>query len=291
VTEIFTLRNTGNAPLTIESMQFSTPGMRARVTANIEPGESAALEVEWDTRQYTRDAIGHAVLMLNDPATPKLTLTLRGFVVSPIDVEPVPAFYLSQFAGESVEQTVTVRNHQDRDLEILRADRKGEAFTLEVEPLEPGRAYAVTAIAAADLAPGRYQQSAVLYTNDPDRPKIRLAVNILVKRVVHVSADRIDMGRVRLAALEANPSLLELLRQTLILESRSPGMRIARMESDLPFLTLEREPAGPAQRVRIDVGLDVQKLSPGRKKGTLRIVTDVEGSSEILLPVELMVVE
>ena len=115
VTKSFVIRNTGTAPLLIESMQFSTPGMRARVASTIEPGASAELEIDWDTSHYTRDAEGQAILVLNDPELPKLVLTLTGFVVSPIDVEPVPAFYLSQFQGEASAQTVIIRNNRDRD--------------------------------------------------------------------------------------------------------------------------------------------------------------------------------
>src|SRR5512145_2496524 len=48
VARSFVIRNPGTADLRIESMQFSAPGMRARVPAAIGPGSSAELKVEWD---------------------------------------------------------------------------------------------------------------------------------------------------------------------------------------------------------------------------------------------------
>jgi len=290
VTMSFTIRNAGAAPLKIESMQFSTPGMRARAPSTIEPGESAEVKIEWDTRQYTRDAEGQVLLVLNDPDRPKLVLTLTGFVVSPIDVEPVPAFYLSQFQGETSAQTVTIRNNRDRDLRITGTERRGESFTLAVETIEPGRVYTVTATALPDVAPGEYQESALVFTDDSERPKIRLDVNLLVKRDVHASVESIDMGRLRIASIRANPSLLDLLRQTIILESRSADMRITKIESDLPFVTLEYDPKGPAKRVRIEVGLDPKALTAGEHGGSVRIYTSLEAMPLVTLPVKMTVV-
>jgi hypothetical protein len=291
VTARFTIHNRGTAPLAIEGMQFSTPGMRARVSATIEAGESAPLEIIWDTSQYSRDAVGQAALQLNDPTTPTLVLTLKGFVVSPIEIDPAPAFYLSQFEGESVRQTLTIKVNQDRDVEITGIDRDGHAFDIAVEPVEAGRQYAITATTSADLAPGRYRESAVVHTNDPRRPRIRLEVNVLVKRAVHASVDAIDFGRVRKVAVAANPSLLELLRQTVILEARVPDMQITGLTSDLDFILLKREPMRPAQRVRVEVTLDPDELVPGRHEGTLHIVTDVDGGTELELPITVTVVE
>jgi hypothetical protein len=290
ITTSFIIRNTGAAPLLIENMQFSTPGMRARVATTIEPGTSAELEIEWDTSQYTRDAEGQALLVLNDPDMPRLVLSLTGFVVSPIDVEPVPAFYLSQFHGDTSAQTVTIRNNRDGTVRIMGTERKGESFRLSVETVEPGRVYAVTATVLADVAPGEYRESALVFTDDPERPKIRLDVNILVKRDVHASVEAIDMGQFRIASVMANPSLLDLLRQTVILEARSADMQITGIESDLPFVTLLHEPEGPAKRVRFDVGVDPKKLSAGEYSGSVRIHTSLEAVPLVILPIKMTVV-
>jgi hypothetical protein len=208
VIERFAIGNQGSAPLELQGLEFSTPGMRARVHAVIEPGETADLEITWDTSRYTRDVEGQAVLLLNDPVRPQVAFTLTGFVVSPIEVDPVPAFYISQFQGESATQSVTIRNNQDHDIQITGSERRGEHFTIDHTVLEPGRSFTVTASATPDTPPGRYREAVMIFTDDPERPKISLGVNILVKQDLHSSTDAIDMGRVRLASLRANPDLL-----------------------------------------------------------------------------------
>jgi len=289
VTRRFQIRNAGDAPLEIERMEFSTPGMRARVGATVAPGASSAVEIDWDTSHYTREAEGSVRLFLNDPATPRLVLTLTGFVVSPVDVEPVPAFYLSQFEGERARQTVTIRNNRDRVLRITGIEQPGEHFSVEVATVDPGRAYAVTATVRPDLPPGRYRDSVVVTTDAEERPRIRLDVNILVKQEVHASVDALDMGEVRIASVRANGSLLELLRQTVILESRATAMTIGRVSCDLPFITLQYEPQGPARRVRLDVGLDPGALRAGTYRGVVSVATGVESRPVVTLPVEVTV--
>ena len=66
LSERFVIDNAGSTPLVIESMQFSSPGLRARVTQNIAPGKSAEIFVDWDTANYTRDAEAQVALQLQE---------------------------------------------------------------------------------------------------------------------------------------------------------------------------------------------------------------------------------
>jgi hypothetical protein len=297
LTELFTIENAGSAPLLIESMQFSSPGIRARVAQSIEPGKSAELTVDWDTSSYTRDAEVQVALQLNDPTSPQLVLALSGFVVSPIELDPVPAFYLSQFAGERSSQTVTLRNNTDRAIEVTGTMQEGKHFTLTVAPGVAGRSFELTATADPDLPPGQYQESAWILTDSPERPKIRLDVNILVKPEVFASVDAIDLGSLRLATIKADPSVLELLQQTVILESRSAKLRVTRIESDLPFVVVRHDAgqaapqsAGPPKRVRLDVSLDPTRLQAGAYAGNIRVFTGLPSYPVVTLHVTMSVV-
>ena len=78
-------------------------------------------------------------------------------------------------------------------------------------------------------------------------------------------------------------------QQTVILEARSAEMRITEIESNLPFVTLQYEPEGPAKRVRIDVGLDPKELTAGEHSGTVRIHTSSEAVPFVTLPIKMTV--
>ena len=116
-------------------------------------------------------------------------------------------------------------------------------------------------------------------------------MNILVKQDVHVSVDAIDMGQVRISALRANPSILDLLRQTVMVESRSSDLQIVETGCDLPFVTVEHEPRTPTNRVRVDVGLDSLRLIVGQHSGTIQIRTNQEAARVITLPVRITIAE
>jgi len=283
----FPLRNAGSAPLIIEKADFSTPGMRLRVTQQIEPGKTAELEVQWDTSSYSREVVGSVVLQLNDPATPRLALTLTGTVISPIDILPVPAFYLSQFRGETISQDITIRNNQDRALKISKLEKEGSHFSIALKPVQDGKTFKLTATAASAAPVGRYREFVVVHTDDAERPRLRIEVNILVKADVYLNVEALDFGKISIGRLRANLSSLEYLTQTFIVTRREGQMRIVRFDSDLPFIKTRVEPGSAAQTFRIDVGLDPARLKLGEYTGHLRLSTDDKKFPELNVPVQV----
>ena len=81
VEEEFELRNAGNETLVVSGMKISERGMKLRVKAEIPPGETAKVKVEWNTEQHSHRVEGHALLLVNDPANPRVSLTLTGYIV------------------------------------------------------------------------------------------------------------------------------------------------------------------------------------------------------------------
>ena len=291
VKKTFVIRNQGSAPLVIRRADISQPNLRLRVTQEIAPGAVADLELAWDTSRVTGDLEGQAVLHVNDPRTPRLAFTLAGIVVSPIDVLPVPAFYLSQFQGDSVAQEITIRNNQERALTITRVEPQGTHFSAALEPLEPGKTFRLTATGAASAPAGRYQEHVIVHTDDPNRPRLRVEVNLLVKPAVFVTTDAIEFGQISLRSLRLNPSSLDLLSQSFLVTRRQGALRILRMESDVPFLRLSAEQGTDSTTVRVDVGLDLASLTLGTYQGRLRVFTDDKEFPELVVPVQAAVIE
>ena len=97
VNQDFAISNSGTSILRIEKIEFSMPGMNVQVQQAIEPGTSVDLVISWDTKGLAQDVEGKALLYLNDPEHPKVLLTIMGNVVPPIEILPMPAFYMSQF--------------------------------------------------------------------------------------------------------------------------------------------------------------------------------------------------
>lgn len=155
VTSSFSVGSIGTEPLLIERIEFSMPGMNARVKQHIEPQEKTQINVTWDTSRFRREIMGQATLYLNDPAMPQIILSLSGTVIPDIEFLPRPAFYFSQFTGENHSQSITLKNNQDHPLEL----------TVSVKP---------------DAPAGRFRDSLVIKTNDPEHPNLVIAVTGII---------------------------------------------------------------------------------------------------------------
>jgi hypothetical protein len=265
------------------------PGMNMRVQQTIAPGKTADLQLTWDTKKIVKDVEGKALLHLNDPEHPKVMLTITGTVIPPIEFSPMPAFYMSQFKGEEKSRTITIRNNQDTDLHITRIETGGEHFIASIEEQEPGKLYLLHVTVPAQTPVGRYRESVFVHTDDPVRQRMHVEVNILVKPDIFLVPESVDFGRIDLAQIAHNPSLLDLVQQTVIINRRLGLMTIDSIESDIPFLTIRTEPDKPSQSFRLEVGLVKEKLQAGTFKGNLIVKTNDPQFPELNIPVSVVI--
>src|SRR5436309_7819043 len=99
VARTFQLRNGGDASLELTGVRFSMPGMTARLPGTVAPGADATIELELTTDHVQGRARGVAVVETNDPRARSVSLVLTGMVHGPVDIEPLPAVFLSSFRG------------------------------------------------------------------------------------------------------------------------------------------------------------------------------------------------
>lgn len=285
ITQKFTIANKGDAPLRIEKVQFSMPGMKVKVKQEIPPGQSADMKIEWDTSRFTQLVKGQALLFLNDKKQPKVVLTLTGTVISPIDILPFPAVYLSQFTGEHVSRSVTIKNNQDHKFDITKLEPKGKNFSASLKVLELGKQYQIDVVVPPETAIGRYQEALILHTNDKIYPKINIGMNVLVKPDIYITPESLEFGQVNLTKIKENPSILNLIEQDFLVKRKIGDMTVKGISTDVPFLKLTLDPVGKAQNFQIDVGLALDKLAPGKFNGSIILETDDPEFSKLSVPV------
>jgi hypothetical protein len=195
------LRNQGSAPLTIEGGDLSMPGMKARFQRVIGPGEAAKITLEWDTSGVTGEVRAEAVFRFNDPAEPKVTLTLNGVAKPPIEIQPRPAVFFSVWTGESVERTVAIVNNEERPLHILGLEPDGKHFAASLRTVEPGKVYNLVVKVPPETPPGRYMEAVYLKTDHPTLSRLKIGVNVFVKAELYADPQVVDFGRVSLDRL------------------------------------------------------------------------------------------
>jgi len=282
----FQIRNSGTEPLTITGLEFSMPGMNARVKQEIAAGSIAEILINWDTSRLRGEVKGQAVLTLSDPQIPKVVLTLRGKVVPSIEILPKPAVYISQFSGEGKSASLRIRNNRQRQLKLVRLESMGEYFQAEYEVLEDGKLFEITITIPAETPIGRYRESLLVHTDDPELERIHLEINALVKADVFINLDVVDFGRVSRARIQSNPEVLDFLTQTFVINRREGERSINAVKSDIPFIWVKQEPEGRSNAFRLDAGLKTESLVNGRFEGQIILSTDDPGFPELNIPVK-----
>lgn len=139
----FTFANDGNAPLTL-----TRGGTSCRCTVSevekeqVSPGESSKVTLSWQPTgepgpfQYT------AKILTNDPAQPKVTLTISGKITAVMRASPAELVFTQVSAGEPSTATARLFGYLDQPLKIL--DHKwsdpaiSKYFAVEFQPLSAG---------------------------------------------------------------------------------------------------------------------------------------------------------
>jgi len=266
----FQIRNSGTKPLTITGLEFSMPDMNARVKQEIDAGSSAEILINWDTSRLRGEVKGQAVLTINDPQTPEIVLTLRGKVVPSIEILPRPAVYISQFSGEGKSA-----NNRQRRLNLVRLESMGKHFQAKYKELEEGKLFEITITIPAETPIGRYRESLLVHTDDPELERIHLEVNALVKADIFINPE-----------VQSNPEVIEFLTQTIVINRREGEMSITAVKTDIPFIWVKHEPEGRSAAFRLDAGLKPETLVNGRFEGQVILSTDDPGFSELRIPVK-----
>ena len=147
--------------------------------------------------------------------------------------------------------------------------------------LEERKFFEISISIPTDTPIGRYQESLLVHTDDPELARIHLEVNVLLKADVFISPEVLDFGQISRARIESNPEVLDLLTQTLIINRREVEMAINAIDLDIPFIWVKQEPDGRSAVFRFDVGLHVKNLLNGPFAGHITLSTNDPAFSEI----------
>ena len=194
IAHVFNLRNDGSASLKLQLTRLSLPGMTAKFEPEIAPGAEGTFRLQWDTSHIKGLAEAVALVHLNDPAQPEVKFVLRGVVQPPIEFQPFAAVFLSSYRRESIQQSIRILNHETRPLKVLGLEANSERFTAMVQTVEAGRTYELRVTSKTDAPLGRSSEQLYLLTDHPERGRLRILVNVLIKADVYANPEAIDFG-------------------------------------------------------------------------------------------------
>src|SRR5438094_7823601 len=164
----------GEGPLRIIGAELWMTGMKVRVAPVEVPAQGeGAVTVELNTERVAGAIEGKVQIQWNDPTRSGASLTLKGYVVPRIAIEPMPAVFLSAFTAEPAERTLTIRNNEPQPFTITSVEHSAR-LSVSVADVEPGKVFILTARSVNGVPAGRYEESLTLVTDKPGANRIIL---------------------------------------------------------------------------------------------------------------------
>lgn len=121
----FIVLNDGDAPLTLSTGEPSC-GICVKVFRvdknKLEPGEKAAVRIEWEAKPSESEFEQSGPLHTDDPQRPKITLTVHGRVIDTVRAERNDMHFHDISTSQSVTNAVNIYAFRSSDLKIEKFD-------------------------------------------------------------------------------------------------------------------------------------------------------------------------
>lgn len=208
VKKTFVIQNQGDANLILRDVESTCGCTVPRVPREpIPPGGSVELEITFDSKARKGDQNKTVGITSNDPARPKVNITIKGKVLVPpapvIEALPYRLDFESLLPGASRSATLTVRNVGERDLTLHSVVGTLPELTVEAigeQTIAPDGKLPiqVTMTIPEKALAGYIERYLILRSNDPNQSELRLPCVAYVTGVVNgrllLPAGDIDLG-------------------------------------------------------------------------------------------------
>jgi hypothetical protein len=249
----FTIKNVGDAPLTIKSRTSCGCTVATKPKSPLAPGEETIFTVSYRTNHMGR-ANKKVILTTNDPAQPRVDVPVRGLVKAMFEKTPGSAVLFRDLGVTSEESsTVRLKNKYDKPVKLkLSQEQSYGQYNYELKELVEGQEYELTVSTKPPLKEGRNAGRAVLETDVADVPKLTISVNGTVPRRLSV----------RPATILMSPSMKQASERTIRVQYRADEpLNITSIETT-PKLEYEIIPPADTSRNRATKFYQVRLMMP-----------------------------
>jgi hypothetical protein len=172
------LKNAGNEPLKIDKVDASCGCTGTMIsTDNLKPGESGALKITFNSKNFSGKVHKTVTINSNDPASPRTKIEFSAIVTEEVAVSENRFLFKEAVVGERRTATATITNNSKKQLELKGYHTTLEGFTLKFPSLiKPGE----TAQVVAEFVPKQVKKvlnsNVAIETNNELKPEIQFSV-------------------------------------------------------------------------------------------------------------------
>ncbi len=179
VSRDFIVKNVGDDALVISDVKTTCGCTVAELEKNtLAPGEETTIAAVFNLKGKQGIQSKKITVMSNDPETPNYILEIKGNSVATISLEPTLLNLGRIVDNDAHSQLVTVRSTKEgHTFKIEKIVVPEDAqFTAEVEEVEPGKEYRITATTQPGLVAGMLNGRITVMTDDPSRKMLSISV-------------------------------------------------------------------------------------------------------------------
>lgn len=193
----FTIKNTGDAPLTLEVKSSCGCTVPTKPKSPLAPGASDTMTITYDSLRRLGPANQTVTLTCNDPARGSTVVKITGEVKPIYELEPKDGMIFGQLYQQSQESKAVevVNKYTDKLFLKLKEGQDFGPFAVEIQEVEPGQRYKLTARTRPPLKVDRYQANVVLTTGIELVPEISVPMYGFVQPPVSVRPAKLYLPR------------------------------------------------------------------------------------------------
>ena len=186
----FTIKNTGTAVLHINQVKSSCGCTVAQAKKKeLAPGESEEIRVTYNTKKHAENVSQSIRIMTDDPDSQTTVFKVQGHVKPLIKIEGGSGLNLGNLGlNDAVTKSIELECLYTQPLALkLKESTPSKFFDIQLETVEEGKRYRLTATTQPPLVEGSLNESAVLITGLEQMPEYPVRVWGIAQGPVMVS--------------------------------------------------------------------------------------------------------
>jgi hypothetical protein len=256
--QVFRLKNTGTAALTITDVAGGCGCFRQELSAKvIEPGKTAELTIGINLLTQPEGANTWRAVVRHQTESGKgeRVLQIAAKVKKDVTIEPVALMLLSE---KEITGTLTVFDRRGKPLTVTGARVGLKDVRTEVKAATDAggkRSQKIELTVADACAPGQYGDEIAIDTDDPEYRELRIPVRVIKKAAA--TGVQAAPGSVTLRFAKEQTSASSLLR---LKDADDRQVVVEKAESDHPAIACKWAP-GPGSMATVRVTVDLSKAN------------------------------
>ncbi len=186
---VITLTNVGDAPLKIDKVKSSCGCTVAKVTKKLlQPGESEGVKVTYSTKKRTAKVTQKIRVHTNDPANPVTVIEVKGRVRQLVELSDARGLNFGAIGRDDVvTKSIEIECAYSEPLVLALGALQSDKFDVQLEEVEAGKLYRLTATTTPPLRDGPFRVNAKLLTGTELIPEVTVSIRGKVQAPVAVS--------------------------------------------------------------------------------------------------------